>query len=414
MSSSFLEKFNEENEEVSSGIVSSENEIEEDTTYLEKQKKQKIIKIIAVIIVAIIIVVFVVLSKLVKVPNFENGLNTIAIKWGNNNDINIVEEQKYDNNFAEGMVISQSIKKGTRIFKGNQISIVVSKGKDPSEKIEVPNLKETTIYDIKTWKEENGLNNVTIKEEYSKTVEKGKIISYEFENVATNETNFTRSDKLTIIASKGEQQLTMDDFVSKGKADVSSWCSKNNVKCKINETFSKDVDAGMVISQSISKGTKIENDSEITFVISLGEGVVIPNYFNVSSENAPDVNDKVKVKIRQIYDMKVPYGKLISQSIKAGTTKKDNESDITLTYSIGVPYFTGINGTSESEIAKIFYEYNQKGVNFTYSIKYVDSEDEKGKIVWTSKSNEFVTMKEHIEIHVSNGSKFSNKEEKAD
>ena len=51
------------------------------------------------------------------------------------------------------------------------------------------------------------------------------------------------------------------------------------------------------------------------------------------------------------------------------------------------------------------YKYNQKGVNFTYTIKYVDSSEEKGKIVWTSKCNEFVTLKEEIEIHVSNGSK---------
>lgn len=77
---------------------------------------------------------------------------------------------------------------------------------------------------------------------------------------------------------------------------------------------------------------------------------------------------------------------------------------------MGVPYFTSLIGTSESEIAKIFYEYNQKGVNFTYSIKYVDSEEEKGKIVWSSKSNEFVSMKEHIEISVSNGSKQNSNE----
>lgn len=181
---------------------------------------------------------------------------------------------------------------------------------------------------------------------------------------------------------------------------------KNGLKCKINETFSKDVEAGMVISQSTEKGAMLEKNSEISFVISLGEGVTIPNYYNISSENALEVNDKVKVKIKQIYDMKVPYGKLISQSIKAGSIKKDSDCDITLIYSIGVPYFSSIEGTNESEVAKIFYEYNQKGVKFTYNIKYVDSDEEKGKIVWTSKSNEFVTMKEHIEIHVSNGSKY--------
>ena len=103
--------------------------------------------------------------------------------------------------------------------------------------------------------------------------------------------------------------------------------------------------------------------------------------------------------------MNVSYGKLISQSVKAGTTKKETDNEVTLTYSLGKPYFSNMNGISESEIAKTFYEYNQKGVNFTYTIKYVDSSEEKGKIVWTSKCNEFVTLKEEIEIHVSNGRK---------
>ena len=223
--SSFLEKFNEETLDESKGIITEENDVEEDTSYLDRRKKKRVITIVFCSIIVVVITIVVILSRLVKVPSFENGLSTIATKWGNNNDIEIKEEQKYDSKISEGMVISQSIKSGVRIFKGNRITIIVSKGKDPNEKIKVPDLKKSTASEIKSWKEENELSNVTLKEEYSSTVGLGNIITYEFDNIATNENNFTRSDKLTIVVSKGTQTLTMEDFSSKTKTDVTKWCS---------------------------------------------------------------------------------------------------------------------------------------------------------------------------------------------
>ena len=403
--SSFLEKFNEEIKDESNGIVTETNELEEDKTYLKKKKKQKIITIIVSIVIVITISLLVIFSQIVEVPNFVNGLNTIATKWGKNNDVEIIEEEQYDTKITERIVISQSIKDGTIIFKKSSIKIIVSKGKDPNEKISVPEKDSATASDIKAWKEENDLSNVTIKEEYSTEIETGKIIKYEFENIATNETNFTRSDKLTIIVSKGAKVLNMEDFTSKTQTEAEKWCQENNVNYEVKEKFSDTIENGKIISQSVENGQELTDDTTIVFEVSIGAGIKIPNYSKVSSNEAQELSDKVKLKIKNVYNMNVSYGKLISQSVKAGTTKKETDNEVTLTYSLGKPYFSNMNGISESEIAKTFYEYNQKGVNFTYTIKYVDSSEEKGKIVWTSKCNEFVTLKEEIEIHVSNGSK---------
>lgn len=403
--SSFLEKFNEEIKDESNGIVTETNELEEDKTYLKKKKKQKIITIIVSIVIVITISLLVIFSQIVEVPNFVNGLNTIATKWGKNNDVEIIEEEQYDTKITERIVISQSIKDGSRIFKKSSIKIIVSKGKDPNEKISVPEKDSATASDIKAWKEENDLSNVTIKEEHSSEIETGKIIKYEFENIATNETNFTRSDKLTIIVSKGEKVLNMEDFTSKTQTEAEKWCQENNVIYEVKEKFSDTIENGKIISQSVENGQELTDDTTIVFEVSIGAGIKIPNYSKVSSDEAQELSDKVKLKIKNVYNMNVSYGKLISQSVKAGTTKKETDNEVTLTYSLGKPYFSNMNGISESEIAKTFYEYNQKGVNFTYTIKYVDSSEEKGKIVWTSKCNEFVTLKEEIEIHVSNGSK---------
>ena len=406
--SSFLEKFNVEIKDESNGIITETNELEEDKTYLKKKKKQKIITIIVVIVIIITIILLVIFSRIVKVPNFVDGLNTIATKWGKNNDVEIIEEEQYDNKITEGIVISQSIKDGTRIFKKSSIKIIVSKGKNPNEKISVPEKDSSTATDIKAWKEENDLSNVTIKEEYSSEIETGKVIRYEFENISTNEANFTRSDKLTVTVSKGAKVINMEDLTSKTQAEAEKWCQENNVKYEMKKKFSDKIENGKIISQSVKKGKELSENTKIVFEVSIGAGIKIPDYSKVSSDEAQELNDKIKLKIKNVYNMNVSYGKLISQSVKAGTNKKEADNKVTLIYSLGKPYFSSMDGISESEIAKTFYEYNQKGVNFTYTIKYVDSSEEKGKIVWTSKCNEFVTLKEKIEIHVSNGSKKDN------
>ncbi len=412
MSSNFLEGFNEE--DTREGIESLESEIEEDTSYLEKEKKKKKTFIITGIIVLVIIILFYIFSQIVKVPEFVNNLSSIATKWGKENGVTIKDNYVFDSNILEGVVINQSIKQGKRIFKNKEIVITISKGADPNEIVVVPDLKTSTASQIKEWKENNNLKYVTIKEISSNTIPKGNIISYEFESVTISVDNFTRSDKLTVVVSKGSDAILMEDFSSASKDEVRSWCDKKEVKCEFAEKFSTVIEPNMIISQSIEAGTTLAKGVEITFVVSLGESITVPNYSNVSSNDATEYSDKIKVKIKNIYSMKVGYGKLISQSIKAGTQISSRDNEITLTYSIGIPYFKSLLGESESELAKIFYEYNQKGVNLSYEVKYVDSDSEKGNIVWSSKANEFVSMKEHIEIHVSNGSLYNSSSNEED
>ena len=147
----------------------------------------------------------------------------------------------------------------------------------------------------------------------------------------------------------------------------------------------------------------ISKDQILSFEVSAGKGIIVPNYSNVTSENASSINTKFDIKLKYVYNMVTSYGKLISQSVKPGIKKLETDNKIELVYSLGKPYFSNLVGTSVSEVAKIFYDYNQKGVNFTYEIVYVNSDKEKGSIIETSKSNEFVTTNENIIIKVSNG-----------
>lgn len=408
MKNSFLDEFTQGSKETkidkkTKKIEVKENEIIKDNSYLKRKRKKIIIMSIITGLGLVIICILVIISNLVEVPELENNLSSIATKWATNNKIEIITKEEYNDNYEEGVVISQSIEKGQKIFKNTSMNIVISKGKDPSEKITIPDFTGKTGVSIKEWINDEGLTNTKITEVSSDKVDKGYFINYSFDSTLVDESNFTRSDVLNIYVSKGDSSLTMGDLTSKSKTDVTKWCTDNNLKCTFKEALSSKIDTDYVISQSIKVGEKVNDNTKLVFTVSLGSGIVVPNYSKYSKDDASSASDKFNVSIKENYSMDVNYGSLIYQSVKAGVRKQETDNNITLVYSIGKPYFASLVGTNESELAKIFYEYNQKGVDFSYVIKYVNSSEEKGTIIRTSKSNEFVTMKENIEVYVSNG-----------
>jgi len=408
--SSFLSNFTEEEpkeeKKEPKGIKIVENELENDTNYTKKKQKRLIIEIaVATAVIATIIILIIYFSK-IEVPNFNNQLVSIADKWSTENKIQIIKKETYNNQFAEDYVISQSIKSGSKISKKTILEITVSKGSNPDEKITVPDLKKMTGAEIKAWIDDNNLFNTIITEINSKKIAKGNLISYTFDSATVDKNNFKRSDSLEIVISKGdteENTIEIINLVSKTKEEATKWCSDNGLVCKFSDAISDDYELGKVISQSLKAGKIISPDTKMTFKVSVGKGITIPNYSGITSEGAASLNTKVDVKIKYVYSVDITYGNLISQSVKAGARKMETDNKVELVYSLGKPYFDSLVGEKESELAKIFYDYNQKGVQFTYTIKYINSEEEKGTIVSSSKSNEFVTMTENIEVRVSNG-----------
>ena len=399
--SSFLENFNDDK-----GIKTLEYDVDIDKSYKKKKKNRLVIEVILILLVLISLILLIINFSKVKVPNFDNKLYSVASSWASKSQISIIKNEVFSDKYEEGYIIKQNISSGTKINKKDSIEITVSKGPNPEEVIKLPDLNKMTGSEIKSWIDDNKLINTTLIEQNSEVIEKGKIISYSFKSSLVSETNFKRNDELNIIISKGniiyDKDIEVINFINKTKDDAIKWCSEKNIVCTFNEVLSDSYENLKIVSQSIKVAQIISKEDKITFDVSVGKGIIVPNYFDVTSENASSINNKFDIKIKYVYNMSYSYGKLISQSVKAGTKKIETDNKIELVYSLGKPYFSSLVGTSVSEVAKIFYDYNSKGVNFTYEIIYVNSDKDKGSIVETSKSNEFVTMNENIIIKVSN------------
>ncbi|MCL1853702.1 MAG: PASTA domain-containing protein, partial [Peptococcaceae bacterium] len=215
---------------------------------------------------------------------------------------------------------------------------------------------------------------------------------------------YTRKDGLLIYMSKGpfEANITVPDFAEKAKAEAEAWVQQNKLEALYTEQPSDKVPPGFIISQDPEPGVKIAQSTPITFIVSTGKAVIVPNFSQMTQEEAMAQED-LSVTVRTQYSGTVAYGRLISQSVPAGRQLSDELARVTVIYSEGRPYIDDLVGKSEKELPAYFYEFTGKGAAITHSVVYVDSSEPKGQVVWASLYSQFVEMNAHVEIRVSKG-----------
>lgn len=143
---------------------------------------------------------------------------------------------------------------------------------------------------------------------------------------------------------------------------------------------SESIPLGQVVEQSIKEKEKIAKKTKLTVNISAGKGVKVPNFSNLTKENAM-TQGKLQVTVEEKFNLDVPYGELLSQSVEAETelTEEDDLS-IKVTYSAGKPYLKDLTGQNEGELQKYFYdEFRSKGANIYYVVNYVNSDAPKAR-----------------------------------
>ena len=133
-------------------------------------------------------------------------------------------EPVYSLEYEKDTIISQSVEAGKKVRPDTPITLTLSKGPDPEEEIDFPDIKNMTQSEIEEWKKENQLLKYKLTTQYSTTVESGKVISYEIKN--GSETDFKRGTTLNIVCSKGPApagQVTVENFKGKTYVEVENW-----------------------------------------------------------------------------------------------------------------------------------------------------------------------------------------------
>lgn len=195
----------------------------------------------------------------VEIVDFSTMSETEISEWVSNNELTdkVEIQYEYDNEIEEGKVIYQSIKAGEKFDEG--LVIIISKG---PELFEIPLSSLTTKDEADKWLKDNKFTNIKYVEDETSDLEAGKVISISPLKAKLDE-------EITVKVS-ANGNITVPDFKTMGISDIKTWASDKNIKVEyeyVSSTEKKDT----VLSQSISKGTSIDNKTVIKLTVSNGD-----------------------------------------------------------------------------------------------------------------------------------------------
>lgn len=260
--------------------------IEED----EKSSKVATIAIVLCSIVAILAIGIFLFTLLGDGGGLQNAQNTVKIPNLLNMDLDeaakatdyVVEVDAwvYSNEYEKGKIIEQNPRPNSQVNKGSTVSVIVSNGPEPKEKVMEDltglNAETATNFLINT----QGIPEANINIIYgnSDTYAAGQI----FKTEPAKETLLTEQTLIKLYISTGPdiKMVTMVDFTSGGYTldSAEKWLELNGFK---NVTILKeesDEPAGKIFYQSIAAGKSVNVTTPIVLRVSLGKNgtIVLP------------------------------------------------------------------------------------------------------------------------------------------
>ena len=179
-----------------------------------------------------------------------------------------VQEEKYDPEIPLGQIISQEppYQENYNVKEGSTVKVIVSKGQEIVKMPKVVGLKrDEAINALKEAKLEP-----EVKEENSDEIEKDYVIKQttEDEKEIAADTEIPAGTKIIIYVSMGIEQVEVPDLSGKTESEAKTAISNAKLKWKSTDKMSDSSKPnGVVVNQSISSGSMVDKDSEITITV---------------------------------------------------------------------------------------------------------------------------------------------------
>lgn len=176
---------------------------------------------------------------------------------------NVTSDFQYDDNVAEGNVISTTPAANSKATKDTQIKMIVSKG---AEKKTVPDVRGLSEAEARSAIQSAGLTVGSTSTQHDDSVAKGNVISQS----VTPGKKVSAGTAINLVLSSGSDKVNVQSFVGSDEEELLSWASQNGLNAsKQKDEYSSNYEEGTIISMSPSSGS-VSKGSTITYVLSRG------------------------------------------------------------------------------------------------------------------------------------------------
>lgn len=276
--------------------------------------------IILLILILLITVILIVTSwwwadgRFTTTPDITNVSQDQAAQALQANNLDFTTQEAFSEEVPVGSVISSDPAAGSRTLRGTKVTVTISKG---PERHAMPEVEGQELAKARADIESNHLVVGQVKENWSESVESGRVISAS-QPVGTL---LPRDTSIDLVVSKGRQPLAIKDYTNKDADQASKELKDQGFKVEVAEAHSDTVAAGLVISQDPASGNGHRGDV-VKLEKSLGpEMVAIPDVALKRTDEAQKILESAgfKVEVQNTSSFPLPIGLASGTSPGAGT-----------------------------------------------------------------------------------------------
>jgi serine/threonine-protein kinase len=258
----------------------------------------------------------------VVVPSTVGGSYEEALRIITPLGLNVVVENRFDEEIAKGKIIESLPAGGDKIDSAGSVKLIISKG---PERFTVPMTAGLTP---QAAVKRSPLLVGTITEVFNSEIPKGFVIS----STPASGSSVKRDTKINLLVSKGVQQVAIASYLGKSGEQALNELTELGFSVEVGYAFNETVPELAVIFQNPTGGTSIDKGSKVTIQISKGPRYTfIPKtIITMEAVAAREMLESMglKVKVVSVGNNKKKVVKKVSPAVN---TKVKRGSTVTIT-----------------------------------------------------------------------------------